>query len=154
LRLKGVDPNRAYTSKEVKELKEGAERTDDAPPVIRKIHKRNAQADPLRGLFEATIDGTRCVVEYEPDPDLRDTEQVPLLEDGAIESFLKREVLPYAPDAWYVPDSTKIGCVISFSRHFYKPKPLRTLEEISADILGLEKETKGLLSEIIGASDR
>jgi type I restriction enzyme M protein len=149
LRLAGIDPNRAYSSKEVKELKESTKRGGDNPPVIRKIHKRNVQADPLRGLFDATIGGQRCVVEYEPDPDLRDTEQVPLLEDGGIESFLKREVLPYAPDAWYLPGSIKTGYEISFTRHFYKPQPLRTLEAIRADILSLEKETEGLLGEII-----
>ena len=60
-----------------------------------------ASADPLRGLFEATIKGKRCVVEYEPDSDLRDTEQVPLIEAGGIEAFIRREVLPYAPDAWF-----------------------------------------------------
>src|SRR5213593_3625407 len=80
LRLKGVDPTRAYTPREIKALKETAERDATAPPVIRKIHKRRADADPLRGLFEVTIDGKPCVVEYEPDGDLRDTEQVPLLE--------------------------------------------------------------------------
>ena len=109
LRLKGIDPNRPYSSKEVKALKGDAERAEDAPPVIRKIHKRNVQADPLRGLFDTTIGGQQCVVEYESDPDLRDTEQVPLLEDGGVDSFLKREVLPYAHDAWYVPGSVKYG---------------------------------------------
>jgi type I restriction enzyme M protein len=151
LRLKGIDPNRTYNSKEVKELKENLERADDAPPVIRKINKRNAQADPLRGLFEATVDGKRCVVEYEPDQDLRDTEQIPLLQEGGIESFMKSEVLPYAPDAWYVPDSTKTGYEVSFTRHFYKPQPFRTLEEIGTDIVSLEKETEGLLGEIVGS---
>ena len=73
------------------------------------------------------------------------------MEEGGIEAFLRREVLPYAPDAWYVFESVKIGYEISFTRHFYKPQPLRTLEEIRADILALEKETKGLLGEIIGA---
>jgi hypothetical protein len=82
------------------------------------------------------------VVEYEPDPDLRDTEQVPLLEEGGIEAFLRREVLPHAPDAWYVPDSVKIGYEISFTRYFYKPQPLRTLEEIRADILALESRSR------------
>ncbi|HQU49762.1 MAG TPA: class I SAM-dependent DNA methyltransferase [Casimicrobiaceae bacterium] len=150
LRLAGVDPERAYSPKEIKALKESAERADDAPPVIRRIHKKGTAADPLRGLFEATIAGKPAVVEYEPDPDLRDTEQVPLLEDGGIEAFLRREVLPHAPDAWYVPDSVKAGYEISFTRYFYKPQPLRTLEEIRADILALEKETEGLLGEIIG----
>ena len=102
----------------------------------------------MRGLFSATVKGKPAVVEYEPDPDLRDTEQIPLLEDGGIEAFLQREVLPYFPDAWYVESSVKTGYEISFTRFFYKPKPLRPLEEIRADILALEKETEGLLGEI------
>jgi len=150
LRLEGIDPERAYSAKEIKALKDAAERADDAPPLIRKIHKKGTAADPLRGLFAATIAGKPAVVEYEPDPELRDTEQVPLLEDGGIEAFLRREVLPHAPDAWYVPDSVKTGYEISFTRYFYKPQPLRTLAEIRADILALEKETEGLLGGIIG----
>jgi type I restriction enzyme M protein len=152
LRLVGIDPNRAYSPKEIKALKETAERAEDAPGVIKKIHKKGTDADPIHGLFQAVIDGKPAVVEYEPDPDLRDTEQVPLLEDGGIEAFLQREVLPHAADAWYVPDSVKIGYEISFTRYFYKPQPLRSLEEIKADILALEKETEGLLGEIIGSA--
>ena len=152
LRLKGTDPDRAYAAKEVKALKETAARDESAPPVIRKIHKRGVEPNPLVGLFETIIKGKRCTVEYEPDSDLRDTEQVPLLEEGGIEAFLRREVLPYAPDAWYVPGNVKTGYEISFTRYFYKPQPMRTLEEIRADILALEKETEGLLGEIIGGS--
>ena len=150
LRIAGADPNRAYKATEIKALKENGERSEDAPPIIRKIHKRGAQADPLRGLFAATVNGRPAVVEYEPDTDLRDTEQIPLQEEGGIDAFLQREVLPYAADAWYQPDSVKVGYEISFTRYFYKPKPMRTLEEIRADILALEKETEGLLGEIIG----
>jgi hypothetical protein len=58
------------------------------------------------------------------------------------------------PDAWYVPDSVKTGYEISFTRYFYKPKPLRTLEEIRAEILTLEQETEGLLEEIVGGDAR
>ena len=75
---------------------------------------------------------------------------MPLTEEGGIDAFLRREVLPYAPDAWYAPDSVKVGYKISFTRHFYKPQPLRLLEEIRADILALEQETEGLLMEIVG----
>jgi len=150
LRLRGIDPELAYTTKEIKELKESCERAEDAPPAIRKIHKKGTEPDPLRGLFQSNIGGKPIVVEYEPDSDLRDTEQVPLLNEGGIEAFLNREVLPYAPDAWYVADSVKTGYEISFTRYFYKPQPLRTLEEIRVDILALEKETEGLLDEIIG----
>ena len=151
LRIDGADPNRVYKAAEIRELKENGKRSDDAPAVIRKIHKRGTEADPLRGPFAATVDGRAAVVEYEPDADLRDTEQIPLQEDGGIEAFLRREVLPYATDAWYQADSVKTGYEISFTRYFYKPKPMRTLEEIRADILALEQETDGLLAEILGA---
>jgi type I restriction enzyme M protein len=126
-------------------------RDEDAPPVIKKVHKPGkAKADPIHGLFEATVDGKACVVEYEPDSDLRDYEQIPLLEEGGIEAFIRREVLPYAPDAWVDEGATKTGYEVSFNRYFYKPQPLRSLEEIRKDIVALEKETEGLLNEIIG----
>jgi len=150
LRLVGIDPERAYKPAEIKKLKETAERSESAPPVIRKVHKKGVKADPLRGLFATTIDGKPAVVEYEPD--LRDTEQVPLLEEGGIEAFLQREVLPYAADAWYVADSVKTGYEVSFTRYFYKPAPLRTLEEIRADIVALEKESEGILADIVGSA--
>lgn len=152
LRLIGIDPERVYKPAEIKKLKETAERSESAPPVIRKVHKKGVKADPLRGLFATTIDGKPAVVEYEPDTDLRDTEQVPLLEEGGIEAFLQREVLPYAADAWYVADSVKTGYEVSFTRYFYKPAPLRTLEEIRADIVALEKESEGILADIVGSA--
>lgn len=153
LRLKGIDGERAYNAKEIKALKENCERDEKAPPaVIKKIHRPGkVEPDPLRGLFEAVIDGKRCVVEYEPDGDFRDTEQIPLLEEGDIEAFLRREVLPpYAPDAWFDESSVKTGYEISFNRYFYKPQPMRTLEEIRADILAVRKESEGLLDDIVG----
>ena len=153
LRLVGVDPDRVYGSKEVKEVKETAERDDDAPAIIRKIHKRG-KPDPLHGLSERTIGGESVVVEYEPDTDLRDTEQVPLLEEGGVDAFLEREVLPYAPHAWYDLASEKIGYEISFTREFYKPQPLRSLEEIRTDILALERQTEGLIAEAVGENER
>jgi type I restriction enzyme M protein len=153
LRLRGADPERVYAAKELKALKESAERDEAAPPVLRKIHKKGVAADPLRGLFEMKVGGKVQVVEHEPDGDLRDTEQVPLLEPGGVEAFLRREVLPHAPDAWYDRESVKTGYEISFTRYFYKPQPLRSLEEIRADILALEKETEGLLAEIVGRGE-
>ena len=151
LRIDGTHSNRAYKPAEIKRLKESGTRSETEPPVIRRIHKPGTKADPIRGLFETTVDGQSAVVEYEPDTALRDTEQIPLQEEGEIEAFLRREVLPYAPDAWYRPDSVKIGYEISFNRYFYKPQPMRSLEEIRADILALERDTEGLLAEILGA---
>jgi type I restriction enzyme M protein len=130
-------------------------RVETAPPVIARVHKSGkAEADPLHGLYEAVVDNKTCVVEYESDSELRDTEQVPLLEEGGIEALIRREVLPYTPDAWMDETKTEIGYEISFTRHFYKPQPLRSLEEIRADILALEKETEGLLTEIVGGDVR
>lgn len=132
-------------------------RVENAAPVIKKIHKSakgkgrkttQLSPDPLRGLYETEVEGEKCIVEYEPDSELRDFEQIPLLEEGGIEAFIRREVLPYTPDAWIVEADTKIGYEISFTRHFYKPPVLRTLAQISADILALEQETEGLLTEI------
>jgi type I restriction enzyme M protein len=126
-------------------------RDEAAPPVIAKVHKAGkAKADPLRGLFDLVVDGKKCVVEYEPDSELRDSEQVPLLEEGGVDAFITREVLPYTPDAWVKEAATKIGYEISFTRHFYKPQPLRSLDEIRADILKVEKEAEGLLTEVLG----
>ena len=125
-------------------------RVETAPPVVAKVLKPGkTKPDPLHGTYEAQIDGKKSIVEYEPDSDLRDTEQVPLLEEGGIEAFIRREVLPYTPDAWIKADATKIGYEISFTRHFYKPQPLRTLEEIRADILAVEKEAEGLLDDLL-----
>ena len=136
-------------------LKAVSWRVEKAPPVITKIHKPGkVKPDPLRGLYEATIGGKECVVEYEPDTDLRDTEQVPLLEEGGIEAFIRREVLPYTKDAWLDESKTKIGYEISFTRHFYKPQPLRTLMEIRADIIAVEQEAEGLLDDLIGGVGR
>jgi len=170
LRLKGIDPERAYTPKEIKALKETHERAEDAPPIIKKIHKPGTAPDPLRGLFDVVIGGKPRVVEYEPDTELRDSEQIPFLEcpgchqpgylpspedqRTAIEAFLRREVLPYAPDAWYDPASVKVGYEINFNRYFYKPKALRPLEDIRDDLLAVEKEAEGLLGEILGGVNR
>ena len=149
LRIEGIDPEKAHSAKEIRDLRTTGQRSESAPAVIRKIHGRNAVASPLNGLCEAIIKGKPAAVEYEPNPELRDTEQIPLLHEGGIDAFLEKEVLPYAPDAWYLPSQVKVGYEISFTRHFYKPKPMRTLDEIRADILALERESEGLLEGIL-----
>ena len=94
------------------------------------------------------------MVEYESDADLRDSEQVPLLEAGGVDAFVRREVLPHVADAWVDGSATRVGYEISFTRYFYKPQPLRTLDEIRADIEALERETRGLLGEILMGAPR
>lgn len=122
-----------------------------APPVIARVVKKQA-ADPLRGRFAVKMDGKACVVEYEHDPELRDSEQVPLLEPGGVEAFILREVMPYTPDAWIDEAKTQIGYEVSFSRYFYKPRPLRSLEEIREDILAVDRDSEELLAAVVGAS--
>jgi type I restriction enzyme M protein len=133
LRLRGIDPNRVYSAKEIKASRETLPRDESAPPVIRKK--------------------TRGSVEYEPDPEVRDTEQIPLLEEGGIEAFFAREVLPYAPDAWIDHSKTQVGYEISFTRHFYKPTPLRSLEEIAADLKAVQAEAEGLLEQVVAPTE-
>jgi type I restriction enzyme M protein len=82
------------------------------------------------------------------DSGLRDYEKVALKDD--IETYFAREVLPHVPDAWMERARDKVGYEISFTKYFYKYTPLRPLEQIKADILALEEETKGLLGEILG----
>jgi type I restriction enzyme M protein len=150
LRVEGAEPDRVYKAAEIRAFKAEGRVMEDGIPVIKKIHKKGTQPDPMHGLFEVEIAGKSCTVEYEPDTNLRDSEQVPLLEEGGIEEFFQREVLPYTPDAWIDPNKTQIGYEISFTRHFYKPAPMRTLDEIKTDIYALEQETEGLLEQIVG----
>lgn len=128
-----------------------AQADETAEKVIKKIHKAGKiEVNPLNGLYSDVVGGKSCVVEYEPDTNLRDTEQIPLLHDGGIEQFFKDEVLAFASDAWIDESKIQIGYEISFTRYFYKPVQLRTLDEIKADILALEAESEGLLQEIVG----
>ena len=82
-----------------------------------------------------------------PDTSLRDNEDIPLKED--IQEYFEREVLPHVPDAWIDESKHKVGYEINFTRYFYEYKPLRSLEEIRADILELEKETSGMIGKIL-----
>ena len=82
----------------------------------------------------------------EPDPELRDTETVPLKE--SIEDYFKREVLPHVPDAWIDESKTKIGYEIPLNRHFYRYEPPRPLEVIEADLKKIEGEIVDLLKGV------
>lgn len=155
LRLVDAEPGRVYKAHEIKALKGSSRRADDAPAVIKKMHKLGTAADPIRGLFETQIDGRTRVVEYERDTELSDAEQVSFTEpadehESGVHAFFCREVLPNAADSWIDESKTKIGYEISFARHFYKSTPMRTLDEIRADIRALEAETDDLIHEIVG----
>ncbi|SLM31033.1 conserved hypothetical protein [Desulfamplus magnetovallimortis] len=90
-----------------------------------------------------------------PDTKLRDYENIPLKtgktesSEEDIQEYMEKEVLPHVPDAWVDHSKTKVGYEINFTKYFYEYKPLRSLAEIRADILALEKETDGLLSEVL-----
>lgn len=97
------------------------------------------------GYFASDKKGEYTV--FETESDLRDAENVPLKE--TIHNYFLREVLPHVPEAWINLDATKIGYEISFNKYFYQHKPLRAIEEVTADILALEKESDGLIAEIL-----
>jgi len=144
------------TAKRIKLLQaELTSRDETARPVVRKRSRLKAETvserEALYGRYSVETAGRSWLVEYEPDTELRDTEQVPLLEEGGIGAFLRREVLPHAPDAWIDEDKTVIGYEISFTRHFYKPRKQRGTDEIRAEIFALEEEAEGLLARIMKA---
>lgn len=86
-------------------------------------------------------------LQYETESDLRDFENIPLKEN--IYDYFLREVKPHVPEAWINLDSVKTGYEISFNKYFYRHKPLRSIEEVGADILRLEAESEGLINEIL-----
>ena len=134
-----------------------SETDPDAVPVVKKIHKANSKdiealeevygvdAERLGDYGHAPSTGNGYV-EYEADSDLRDTEKIPVKED--IYEYFQREVRPYVADAWINLPPTKIGCEISFNKYFYKPVPLRTLEENERDILELDRESQGFIQSL------
>ncbi len=85
----------------------------------------------------------------EADPELRDTENIPFQYEGGIHTFMEKEVLPYAPDAYVDEEKTKIGYEISFTKYFYKPVKLRDMKDILASLAELEKESEGVMDEIV-----
>lgn len=86
----------------------------------------------------------------QPDKSKNDTEIIPFNYEGGIEGFMDAEVRPYAPGAFVDPKGTKIGYELSFTKYFYKPVQLRSMEEIVADLKALEQETDGMLADILG----
>jgi len=131
----------------------------DAAKVIKKTEKLTA--DKLAKIcktfgckpeqladygYYATAKKDEFIV-YETESDLRDTENVPLKEN--IYDYFVREVQPHVAEAWINLEATKIGYEISFNKYFYQHKPLRSIEEVTADILALEKESDGLIQEIL-----
>lgn len=100
---------------------------------------------PLFGYYPTAKAGEYTV--YETESDLRDSEQIPL--DETIISYFEREVLLHVEEAWINLESVKIGYEISFNKYFYKHTPLRSIEEVKADLLALEEQADGLLQDIL-----
>jgi type I restriction enzyme M protein len=82
-----------------------------------------------------------------PDTKKRDYERVPLLDD--VEEYYQREVIPHLPDSWMDRNKDKVGYEINFTKYFYKYKPLRSLKDITKDLLSLDDEIKGTMKEIL-----
>ena len=137
-----------------------SETDPEAKPVVKKVHKANSKdIETLQNTYEIADErlkdygyspSEKLFVEYESDSDLRDTEKIPVKED--IYEYFQREVRPYVADAWInltaKKPNTMIGCEISFNKYFYKPAPLRTLEENERDILELDKQSQGFIQSL------
>ena len=142
--LKSMDSGIVYRDREqfIKALKQSFAQHQ----ISLKAPQRNAI---LAALGERDETATICYDSKgnpEADPELRDTENVPLKED--LDTYFQREVLPHLPDAWIDPSKTKIGYGIPLNRHFYIYQPPRPLEEIEADLMALEQEIAELMGEI------
>lgn len=113
-------------------------------PQIRAFRDAFAEIDPKAEAVIVKKSGNK--VEYEPDPKLRDFENVPLKQDVA--AYFEREVKPHVKDAWIDHEKTKVGYEINFNRHFYRFTPPRPLAEIDADLKRAEEEILRLLREV------
>ncbi|MCH3950331.1 MAG: type I restriction-modification system subunit M [Acidaminococcus sp.] len=120
---------------------------DDWDSFAKATKLKKAQLKKIRP-FITEPDSNAKIVAGEADPELRDTENIPLNYEGGINTFIEKEVKPYAPDAYIDESKTKIGYEISFTKYFYKPVELRNMKDILASLNELEKESYGLMDEI------
>ena len=107
------------------------------------LGRHSEKAEPCR------TKPTKLDSPIESDPALKDTEQVPLLYPGGIDGFMQKEVLPYAPDAYYSEENVVVGYELSFTKYFYKPVELRSISDIRSDIADIEGRLKGVLDDIL-----
>lgn len=121
---------------------------DDWNKYAKALKLPKTLAKKLRALITVR-DENAVAVEGETDRELRDVEQVPLLYPGGIDAFMRHEVLPYAPDAFYVPEDVIAGYELSFTKYFYKPVQLRPITDIAADIRDIERRMQGALDDIL-----
>lgn len=121
---------------------------DDWIAFAKATKLKAAQLKKIR-QFITERDSSAQPIDGEPDTNLRDTENIPFTYSGGIDTFIKNEVLTYAPDAWVDENKTQIGYEVSFTKYFYKPAELRDMDEIMSSLTSLEKESDGLLAEIM-----
>lgn len=121
---------------------------DDWDAFAKATKLKKTQLKKIRPYITET-DPEAKEVAGEADPELRDTENIPFQYEGGIHTFIEKEVLPYAPDAYVDEEKTKIGYEISFTKYFYKPVKLRDMKDILASLAELEKESEGVMDEIV-----
>lgn len=121
---------------------------DDWDAFAKATKLKKGQLKKIRPFITKT-DPEAKEVAGEADPELRDTENIPFHYEGGIDAFIEKEVLPYAPDVYVDEDKTKIGYEISFTKYFYKPVELRDMKDILASLAKLEKESEGVMDEIV-----
>lgn len=121
---------------------------DDWDAFAKATKLKKTQLKKIRPFITET-DPHAKEVEGESDPNLRDSENIPFNYDGGIDAFIEKEVKPYAPDAYVDESKTKIGYEISFTKYFYRPVKLRDMKDILASLKELERESDGVMDEIV-----
>lgn len=145
--VKEYDNSADYDFNELRELLYKAVKKMKSKP-------KKKHVDLLQKYYTITCPDANIVIDTNgnpvPDKALEDTEIIPLRYEGGIDAFFQNEIVPYTPDAWIDTDSVQEGYELSFTKYFYKPKALRSIEDITHDIRAIEERTDGMLDDILG----
>ena len=151
-----VIPNDIFKKQEeLDSVRRAIDSVPDGTPVddwtaFAKATKLKASALKKIRPYITEKDESALPIEGEPDADLRDTENVPITYAGGIDAFMRDRVLTYVPDAYVDEKKTSIGYEISFSKYFFKPAEIREMQDILENLMALEKESDGVMAEIMG----
>lgn len=145
--VKEYDNSADYDFNELRELLYKAVKKMKSKP-------KKKHVELLQKYYTITCPDANIVIDTNgnpvPDKALEDTEIIPLRYEGGIDAFFQNEIVPYTPDAWIDTDSVQVGYELSFTKYFYKPKALRSIEDITRDIRAIEERTDGMLDDILG----
>ena len=145
--IAGTEPEKVYKASEIQKLRKEGQRDENASPIIKRVHTAGSIPDPLHGLFPPPSRAS-----------LRSSSTNQTSTSGILSRYRCSKTAASTrscgvrscptPHTWYTPASVKVGYEISFNRHFYKPQPMRSLDEITADIIALERRKRGIICRV------